>query len=62
MMHSAALLALSAKLNQTAAASVIPGYCFAAGIVLFSGSIYCLVLQDEKKRSLTAKNDHLVAK
>ena len=50
--HSLALLLTSLKLHlipQTA--SLLPGYLFAAGITLFSGSIYLLVLDKHKKYS-----------
>lgn len=49
MMHALALLVLSWAVAQWNAWAVqAAGYCFVAGIVLFSGSLYLLVLTDTR--------------
>lgn len=46
LLHSVALLALALFALQSGRSIQIPASLFSAGIVLFSGSIYCLVLSE----------------
>jgi uncharacterized membrane protein YgdD (TMEM256/DUF423 family) len=50
MYHSFGLIAVGvlAKLHGEASRTVIAGWCFVAGILLFSGSLYALTLADMK--------------
>ncbi|EGF81871.1 hypothetical protein BATDEDRAFT_86927 [Batrachochytrium dendrobatidis JAM81] len=47
--HAMVLLATSIRMRQVPNASSLAGWLFVTGIVGFSGSIYCLVM-DRKKR------------
>ena len=46
LVHAAALLAVAALPGRFATAAA---WCFAGGIVLFSGSLYALALTDERR-------------
>ena len=48
LLHSVALLALALWASTTSRSIQLPAVLFAAGIVLFSGSIYGLVLTEQR--------------
>ena len=48
LLHSVALLALALWASSTSRSIQLPAALFAAGIVLFSGSIYGLLLTDQR--------------
>jgi len=48
LLHSVVLLALALWASRSGAELRLPGSLFLAGIVLFSGSIYLLVLSDQR--------------
>jgi len=50
LIHSIAILIASAKMHSSPRPTVLPATLFTAGCVLFSGSIYGLVLQGPEKR------------